>query len=330
MVVPQQISEDKSSSGDEVSEDQENWIKCAVLIRKDHSEKLEELLRRDPSLATRTFSSGSLTTLLHEACSHDSVNCVRTLLAHGSDISAKTVGDQETPFHVAARRDSIKCLLILLEKGVDINCQGAGPDIRRKVAISVIPFASPLDIASAAGSERAVELLLQRGAKINVNPPESSYSALHRAMEGRFNLSGYGNLRRLTDSSALASRGNRKVIELLLAHGCTLESEDYLGNEPFHIAVRRGAAESVEYLLAAHGKDINVESPGQFGYTPLQLSVQEHRDVGSENVVSVIRLLLKSGADRRRLGGPSIPRASAYAVAVELGCDETILKELRI
>ena len=121
---------------------------------------------------------------------------------------------------------------------------------------------------------------------------------------------------------------------MLLKHGCDLSDTDFFGNTPFHVAVRRGAHESVEYLLTSHAAEVDVNAPGQFKYTPLQLAVSEFRvdaeRVDAENdVKSVIELLLKSGADRSQLGGPSNPPTSAFDVAVQRNCGEPILKLLR-
>ncbi len=248
------------------NKEKEGWLKASIFVLHDHSDELELMLMADPELANRTVSNTFPRTLLHEACTNDSVKCVGVLLRYKVDPLKKRGSDQETALHVAARTDSVRAIELLLNSGVDVNVIGGGdPDL--KIPGIITPLASPLDCAATAGSERAVELLLQRGAKGDINPKRSSYSALHRAMEGRYDEIGFGNPRRLSDSTLGASCGNQKIIEMLLKHGCSLDEADFLGNTPFHIALRSGAIDSVKFLLDSHKDEVNVSRPGQFGYT---------------------------------------------------------------
>ncbi len=313
---------------EDLTPEQAAWSKADVFIMNGKSSDLEKMLDGDADLATLVTDQGG-PTLLHQACEYDQPESVKVLLKHGADLSAKSGWNQETPLHIAARRDSVNAIKAILEAEGDIDILGGGPRPKGNNPFFVYRFTSPLDLAASAGSERAVELLLERGAKTNVNPPKSSYSALHRAMDGLYDLVGYGNRKRQFDPSLKAERGNRKVIELLLKHGCKLDDLDHNGDKPFHVAVRQGAVESVEYLLESHRESIDANEPGQFGSTPLQLSVQELGGVEDEKVRAMIELLLKFGADRRQLGGPSNPQTTAFQLASECKCSESILELLR-
>ena len=93
---------------DDLSPERINWIKAAVWIQNGDVRQLEDLLRSDPGLATRTVDATVLTTLLHHACTYDQTDAIKVLLKHGADTLAKTSWMLETPLHVAARTDSIE------------------------------------------------------------------------------------------------------------------------------------------------------------------------------------------------------------------------------
>ena len=309
--------------------EQDAWTKAAVCIIDGRTDDLEALLIDDPSLASLTINSVK-STLLHEASERGQVDCAKMLLKHGADpLAVTSKWSLDTPLHLAAKTDSVEVITVLLDGGVDINVLGGGPPAERRNLHYQYTFYSPLDIAATAGSAKAVELLLKRGAKLNVNPAESSYSALHRSMEGWYNLIGYGSLNRLTDPSTRAEKGNRKVIELLLEHGAKLDDRDFNGDTPFHIAVRRGSVETLEYLLESHSKSIDVNEPGQFGSTPLHLAVQDSHAMNRDDLIAVIKLLLKAGADKNKMGGPSFVPCTPFAYAKENGWDESTLELLR-
>jgi hypothetical protein len=105
----------------------------AVLI--DDSERLEELLKADPSVIHKTYdlfnnTYTSLTggTLLHFCAEYNSVNCAKTLIKYGADINAKAGIDEHgfgghTPiFHTANQNsnNSADMMQLLLENKADL------------------------------------------------------------------------------------------------------------------------------------------------------------------------------------------------------------------
>ncbi len=314
-----------------MSPDRAAFSKATVYIMNGLTDELEAMLIKDPNLATLTIDQIK-STLLHKAGMYDQADSVRLILKYKADATAMTGGyDPVTPLHVAAQRDSVHAVEALLEAGVDINILAGGPRVGGVQPILPVPVprCSPLGLAAAAGSERVVEILLDRGAKLNVNPPETSYSALHRAMEGWYNFIGYGNLKRIEIPALKAARGNRMVIELLIEHGARLDDLDYYGNTPFHIAVNRGALETAEYLLEKHRDQIDVNSYGQFESPPLQLVIEGVRPLNDDKAIAMIKLLLKAGADKSRLCGPYRTPATAYTNAKENHWSEATLELLR-
>ena len=321
-----------TSQLEKLSPAKRNWVKGATFATLGQSKELLKLLKEDPGVATRTTSDFGMT-LLHWACMYDQVGTAEILLNHGADVTAKEGFFRETPLHVAAKHDSLKVVKLLLDHGVDINILGDGPRPPHKpplpeYLITPEPYSSPLDLAAAAGSERVVALLLEREAKLDVNPKKSAFSALHRAMGGWYNVRGYGNFKREEDPSTRAATGNRKVIEMLLAHGASLDDKDFNGSKPFHTGVCRLACDSVDYLLENHGDEIDVNEPELFERTPLQLVLNAPRNE-EEAAKTMLKLLLKHGADVNATAGPGYIKVTAFEYARENKWGESVLELLR-
>jgi len=316
----------------QVTPEQMEWVDAVGVIIRGKPSQLERMLVSHPDLVKRMYDPLlGAKTLLHEASENDRVEFAKILLKHGADPLAKTgMWELSTPLHLAAKADSVDMINLLLEAGVDINTVGGGPPERSRIPNHQYPYDSPLDVAASAGSANAVALLLERGAKIDVNPPESSYSALHRAMEQWYAVPGFGKGQRVANPVVLSEFGNRKVVELLLEHGAILDSLDFRGSKPFHVAVYHRTVQSVQYLLDAHRPSVDVDEPGQYGFTPLQLAVCNftinQSDQGKS--IAIIELLLEAGADKSKRAGPSEPR-TAFSLAQEEGWSEEVLELLR-
>ena len=61
-------------------------------------------------------------TLVHVACIHGHIECLRILIDAGGDITIKN-RNGETPAHISCKHGNIECLRILLEAGADFNSQ---------------------------------------------------------------------------------------------------------------------------------------------------------------------------------------------------------------
>eukprot|EP00008_Paramoeba_atlantica_P009332 CAMPEP_0201488264 /NCGR_PEP_ID=MMETSP0151_2-20130828/17859_1 /ASSEMBLY_ACC=CAM_ASM_000257 /TAXON_ID=200890 /ORGANISM="Paramoeba atlantica, Strain 621/1 / CCAP 1560/9" /LENGTH=359 /DNA_ID=CAMNT_0047873523 /DNA_START=248 /DNA_END=1324 /DNA_ORIENTATION=+ len=123
---------------------------------------------------------------------------------------------------------------------------------------------APLHCATEGGHCKLVELLISKGASVNVRTKFGT-TPLHCA----------------------AWQGNTEMVNLLLSHGASLNLENTYGEIPLHCAAREGF-ENVVQILLDHGANIN--QGDWFGAT----SFLKAADRGH---VSIVRLLFSRGAN---------------------------------
>jgi ankyrin repeat protein len=111
---------------------------------------------------------------------------------------------------------------------------------------------TPLHVAAALGQKDTVQLLLAKGANVNVKSDDAD-TPLHIA----------------------AITNNKEVAELLLAKGAAVDAKDAHGRTPLYDAVARGGEVTVELLLTK-GADIKVKSDD--GKTLLTVANATHHD----------------------------------------------------
>jgi ankyrin repeat protein len=294
------------------------WTLASVLAQSGSLTGFRDAIEKQPDLINKPIDDVTGETLLHDVCQNGVVECARILLDAGADPLAKSSFRHETCLHRAARCNAVGVVELLLDRGVDINVLGGGPEPNQP-AIVVTPFMSPLDGAAMAGSEEVVELLLKRDAKLLVNSPSSHTSALHRAVEGWYVVTGFGGKGWQENPPRYPAAGNRKVIELLLRYGANLNDVDFAGNKPFHIAIKYNATDVLDLLLTDYREQIDINERGEHGFPPLQLALQllGSSKLRQDNGSAVIQLLLKHGADKSLKGGPETNQLTAFEAAMK-------------
>ncbi|XP_065564438.1 serine/threonine-protein phosphatase 6 regulatory ankyrin repeat subunit B-like [Artemia franciscana] len=151
---------------------------------------------------------------------------------------------------------NIEIAKLLLNYGCKVNSE------------NTMPSDTPLHLAAASSDTELVEMILDKGARINaVNMLEEI--PLHLA----------------------ASEGCPETVDYLLKHGADVNAIDNVGASPLHLAAFRGCSETIHCLLE-YGAYVNcVYTSGLFeGYTPLHCAVEK----GSTEAV---QLLLDSGVN---------------------------------
>jgi cytohesin len=168
--------------------------------------------------------------------------------------AAKTYGGRALSW--CMKLGSLEAAVLLLAFGADVNTVG--------------PFGAPLHIAAERGRLDLVQVLIERGADVNI-----------RDSQGR------------TPLHAAAIGGNAEVIRLLIKLGADVNARDNYGETPLHLVAAEGAAyphpsyeEAAKALLDA-GADVNARNAD--GKTPLHIA-----SVGNP---ALVKLFIERGAD---------------------------------
>jgi ankyrin repeat protein len=219
---------------------------------------------------------------LHLALTWCDVDVLQHFLAKGAGVSA---ADEEgvTLLHVACRRGAGVTADVFI--GDDVELDSATPVLRDETALDrlesesivaallgagALPNVSdregrtPLHVAAACGSHRALTLLIEAGADATTADAWGS-TALHLAtdavvaemlLRAGAPLDAADAESRTPVHQAVAG-GHDDVVHLLLSKGASVQSADRDGRTPLHLAAAAGRALTVEKLLE-HGANPNL------------------------------------------------------------------------
>ena len=218
---------------------------------------------------------GDMETSLHEAAQNGDLAVVRSLLASGVDVEAKTAdGANKTPLHLAAANGHAEAMWVLVQFGADTEAKGVLGE-------------TPLHLAAAYGHVEAIRVMLQQGANNEAKTADGE-TPLHlaaadghveairemvpapcrllRQVDWRLSLSCF----RLLDTKGVigmtalhlaAGGGHVEAIRVLLLLGANRDAKDDNGVQPLHLAAARGQREAMLTLTEQGGSEL----------TPLQL-----------------------------------------------------------
>ena len=141
---------------------------------------------------------------------------------YGANFNALDVNGL-APIHLAASAGNPAAVTQLLDMGVDVNSLGGSPAV-----------GTPLMGAVQGGNLETVELLLQRGAIVDLAGPEG-----------------------MTPLMTAADIGNPDMANLLIANGAVLDLQDPNGFTPLHFAALNDDLPMVQMLLD-NGADFSI------------------------------------------------------------------------
>ena len=271
---------------------EENGMEAALRTLRDATEDAAEADPNAPGSDGRTP--------LQVALEDGNVEDIKSLLRRGAD--ANTPGsDGRTPLLLAVEEFlPVDALRALVEAGADPTAQSSG---RRKYTALH---------KAVAHSPEAIEVLLERGADVNVldgsgSTPlfwASNYDASPPHSGAREDVV-LALLLRDADPN-IAGRGERyplmvmvrsgmppEVLRAAVAAGAKADAWDRGGIAPLHMGARRSAA-VVEALLSDYAQ---VDITDRAGATPLMWAMDPSAEFESGTRLDVVRLLLERGAD---------------------------------
>ena len=210
-------------------------------------------------------------TLLHQASKAGFVEIVKSLIAKGADVDARS-DRGDTPLKIAALAGHKEIVKLLIAHGAAVN-------------ITAKNGRHPLGDAAREGHEEVVRLLLASGANVNLQPEDKLMcgTALHAA----------------------AREGHVAIVDLLIANGADVNAV-YKHGTPLLLAVahvpdvEHKRIEEIFEKLLAHGADVNAKSPSR-GDTPLHQAAKSghylRHQAGERGHYTLARRLIAAGAD---------------------------------
>ena len=176
-------------------------------------------------------------------------------VAEASQPEPPTAEAPAISIHHAAGRGNIKTIKQHLDAGIDVNAKETG-----------LFDWSVLHRATDSGHYEIVQLLIKKGANVNITGP--SGTPLHQVL--------------------LYGKKNQIIIaELLISNGADVNAKNEKGTAPLHLAAGRGYKETAE-LLIAKGADVNTKN--NTDRTPLHWAAQHDQK-------EIVELFIAEGAD---------------------------------
>ena len=243
---------------------------------------VERMLYDGDNVNLRTVDSNSCP--LHVAASSDkNYAVVKLLLDRGADVNARGA-EMTRPLQIACESDAIQVAKLLLDNGADIDAVGL-----RGTALSK---------ACGRGNEELVQLLLGRGANVNLGEDGDGFTSfpLVRACRRGYimiaqDLINHGADIKAIDSlfgtalTAACSNGHEAIARLLLQKGADINAVDLDGTAL--VAACSEGHEAIARLLLQKGADINA----------MDLNGTALIAACSEGHEAIARLLIQKGAD---------------------------------
>lgn len=231
---------------------------------------------------------------LHLAAYDGGEEIMRSLLEKGVDINARNSRQGQTALHIAARRNHAQQVRLLVEYGACTELESG----QGETAIEQATILGHVDIVRILTDElhsnedakwwvrvarfmRAIklsdELLVQQLLDDDEN---DGYNGRHSLLSKR------PLPVRVLDLAA--SKGNQKIVAILLRKGADANMPDDYGTTPLHLAIKYRKY-GVAKLLIAHG--VNIEAKDQLKRGALNYATRQ------ADAIEITQLLLEKGAD---------------------------------
>ena len=301
-------------------DDESSATPLIIAVMHNHVEVAKYLLQKGADISLTTESNKRKA--LHIASQYGSVEAIEMLLSYDSRPDLRD-GEGNTPLACAAACGQIEAVNCLLKHGAD-------PFLKGENGWSILHFAAQ------SGNVIIIETMLSKGLDIDSRGETLGFTPLMVCIKfGQLEAAKYLLEKGADESSkttpgrisllSLASAaGSIAAIEMLLSHGCNIDSRDSGGDTPLMHATRLGNTEVVEHLLAK-------------GANPLLRNTSDlgllHLAVLSDNVLTIKAVLstnLDINASRTVLGITPLlfclaqGKLEAANYLLEMGADENL------
>jgi ankyrin repeat protein len=214
---------------------------------KGDSEKLRELLEKDPRCINQRHLMNYGRGPLHYAVIYGRREAVEFLLSKGAEIDMMDADHGRTPLHYASITGHADIVEILFRKGVNLN---EGDKYGW----------TPLHHSAINGNSDIIDLLLSKGAKVDA-VDETGKTSLHYAV----------------------TYGHHGSAQKLIEAGGDVNRTDDEGRTPLHYAVRWKSSDETILMLINKGAKLNIKD--KQGMTPLMTAkIQENKE--AERILS--------------------------------------------
>ncbi|KPI84845.1 hypothetical protein ABL78_6102 [Leptomonas seymouri] len=257
------LSKDFLSINDNVEKCRDENGNTVVHLALDKSSAtLEYVVQKLRADVNATNAQGR--TPLHEAVTHNYVECCELLLDNGADDTIQST-TQSTPFHTAAACGSVECMEVIFARSETPAEKVNELDRQRSSALHKCAFD---------GDVRVSRWLVEHGATIDVADAANATPLL-----------------------VAVKMGQTAVVEYLLSQGADCNRQDQQGNSGLHFCAVRCDLPVAQLLLnsRANPRLMNAELN-----TPLHIAAQ-HVRLDSPAWEQMVGLLLMAGCDPLQL-----------------------------
>ena len=263
------------------SKDESSVTPLIIAVKHNHVEVVKCLLQKGADISLTTESKER--NALHIASQHGSVEAMEMLLSYDLRPDSRDV-EGNTPLACAAASGQIEAVNCLLKHGAD-------PLLKGKHGRSLLHFAAQ------SGNVIIIETMLSKGLDIDSRGETLGLTPLMVSIIfGKLEAAKYLLEKGADESlkstpgkisllSIASGAGSIAAIEMLLSHGCNIDSRDGGGDTALMRAATLGNTEVVEYLLA-QGANPLLRNRSDLGLL--------HLAAASDNVLTIKAVLSKN------------------------------------
>jgi len=316
-----------AAGGDINVKDDAGMTRMRHAVWNGHAAAMRFLISRGTNLRERDRFGYHL---LHAAALQGHLEAMELLIEHGAEIDARALAGGYTPLHLAAWEGSIDTARLLVRHKANVDAKGNWN-------------LTPLFFAAASGNYKVAEFLISRGAAATACTT-GGIRPLYLAAGGRHLILSCRNaicfcLDPTTDQTGMFIKprtwfegDHDKVVRLLVKSGAKVDSVNYPGTTPLHLASGAGNLRAVQALLEL-GADPSLRMGadvwdlwGRPSYSALDCAVWTGVWLNREQGGKLVETLIRAGAKVNQHDGTGKTPLHHAVESVHLDAIKALLK----